>query len=176
MPPDADGSSGQGDSAGQSDIAGQGDSAGQSDIAGQGDTARPSDIAGFDHIALPLRDADRMIAFYRSLGLSVTENRYLVQVYVGDQMINFHRPELWERDFDLRAPAAQPPCGDVCFVWQGSPQTLQDLLDRAGADIIEGPVAREGGRRAAGTSVYVRDPDGNLVEFLNYREESGHGG
>ncbi|MBV8952213.1 MAG: hypothetical protein JOZ99_15150, partial [Actinobacteria bacterium] len=75
-------------------------------------------VRGFDHVALPMRDTEAMGAFYRALGLTVTENDYLVQVYVGDQMINFHRPAVWQREaFDLRALAATPPCGDLCFVW-----------------------------------------------------------
>ena len=42
------------------------------------------------------------------------------------------------------------------------------MLERAGAKIEEGPVARQGGRKAQGSSVYVRDPDGNLLEFIIY--------
>jgi len=42
------------------------------------------------------------------------------------------------------------------------------MLDRASAKIIEGPVPRQGGRKAAASSVYVRDPDGNLLEFMIY--------
>ena len=42
------------------------------------------------------------------------------------------------------------------------------MLDRAGAKVIEGPAARQGGRKATGSSVYVRDPDGNLLEFIIY--------
>ncbi|HEX4217668.1 MAG TPA: VOC family protein [Acidimicrobiales bacterium] len=133
-------------------------------------------IAGFDHIALPMEHTEAMIDFYRSLGLPVSENAHLVQVHLGDQMINFHRPELWRRDFPLRAPAARPPCGDFCLVWEGAPESLQARLDEAGVGVEEGPVGREGGRRAAGSSVYVRDPDGNLVEFMTYGEEHTHDG
>jgi catechol 2,3-dioxygenase-like lactoylglutathione lyase family enzyme len=129
----------------------------------------PSVIAGFDHVSLPMRDVDAMVTFYRSLGLQVAEHPYVVSVYVGNQMINLHRPTMWERDdFTLRAPAASPPCGDLCFVWDGSPESLHALLDGAGAAIIEGPVARQGGRQADASSVYVRDPDGNLLEFMIY--------
>jgi catechol 2,3-dioxygenase-like lactoylglutathione lyase family enzyme len=144
--------------------------------ADHGDPAAAGTVLGFDHIALPMEHTEAMIQFYRSLGFPVAENPHLVQVYFGDQMINFHRPELWERDFSLRAPAATPPCGDLCLVWDGSQESLQTLLDLAGVEIEEGPVAREGGRRAAGSSVYVRDPDGNLVEFMTYLEESTHDG
>jgi len=127
-------------------------------------------VTGFDHVSLPMQDTDAMVVFYRSLGFHVAENPYVVSVYVGSaQMINLHRPEIWQRDgFALRAPAARPPCGDLCFVWNGSAKTLRERLDQAGATIVEGPVARQGGRRADATSVYVRDPDGNLVEFMTY--------
>ena len=126
-------------------------------------------ISGFDHVALPMQNTEAMLAFYRRLGLTVVENAQACAVYVGDQMINFHRPALWQRDsFTLRAPAAKPPCGDLCFVWDGTPDALKTLLDRAGATIAEGPVARQGGRRRASSSVYVRDPDGNLLEFMIY--------
>ena len=132
-------------------------------------------IGSFDHVSLPMQNTDAMVAFYRSLGLSVAEHPHVVSVYVGNQMINLHRPTTWQREgFTLRAPAATPPCGDLCFVWDGSPESLRALLDEAGADIIEGPVAREGGRRAAASRVYTLDPDGNLVEFMIYLEEGPH--
>jgi catechol 2,3-dioxygenase-like lactoylglutathione lyase family enzyme len=131
-------------------------------------------VVGFDHVALPMQDPEATIAFYRALGLEVKENEYLVQVYIGNQMINFHRPEVWQREFTLRAPAAKPPCGDLCFVWAGPAAGLTQLLDRAGARVEEGPVEREGGRQSVGSSVYVRDPDGNLLEFLSYVEDGSH--
>lgn len=103
----------------------------------------------------------------------MTENPYLAQVQFGTQMVNFHRPELWRTDFELRAPAAAPPCGDLCLVWDGPAAALEALLEHATATVIEGPVERQGGRRIAGSSVYVRDPDGNLLEFIRYPEPVG---
>jgi catechol 2,3-dioxygenase-like lactoylglutathione lyase family enzyme len=132
-------------------------------------STRPGRIRGFDHVSLPIENTEAMIAFYRSLGLEVAENPHVISVYVGDQMINLHRPETWRREgFTLRAPSAKPPCGDICFVWEGSAESLRALLDRAGAEIVEGPVERQGGRKAPASSVYVRDPDGNLLEFMIY--------
>jgi catechol 2,3-dioxygenase-like lactoylglutathione lyase family enzyme len=134
-------------------------------LAAQG----PGRIRGFDHVALPMQNTEAMLAFYRRLGLAVTEGTNACSVYIGDQMINFHRPALWQRgSFTLRAPAARPPCGDLCFVWEGSPESLKAMLDRAGAKVFEGPVARQGGRKRSASSVYVRDPDGNLLEFMIY--------
>jgi hypothetical protein len=106
-----------------------------------------------------MQNTDAMVAFYRSLGLQAAENPQAVSVYVGSQMINFHRPATWQHDtFTLRAPAARPPCGDLCFVWNGTPESLKALLDRAGAKIVEGPVARQGGRRAATSSILCPRP------------------
>ena len=129
-------------------------------------------IAGLDHVSLPMHDVDAMVAFYRALGFDVAERRARVSVYAGDHMINFHLPEVWRNArFTLRAPNAQPPCGDLCFVWDGTAGTLDAQLAGAGATVEEGPVERDGGRRENGMSVYVRDPDGNLLEFMIYEKK-----
>jgi catechol 2,3-dioxygenase-like lactoylglutathione lyase family enzyme len=128
-----------------------------------------AEIRGFDHVAVPMEHTVEMLAFYRGLGLRVLENANAVSVYIGDQMINFHRPARWQdKTFTLRAPGAMPPCGDFCFVWGGTADALKALLARAKAKIVEGPVERQGGRGKTGSSVYVRDPDGNLLEFMIY--------
>ncbi len=127
-------------------------------------------IRGFDHVAVPMQNTDAMLAFYRALGLQMNDTPSAVSVYVGgDQMINFHRPVRWQDPaFTLRAPAARPPSGDFCFVWEGTAQSLTSTLDRVGAKVEVGPADRAGGRRKNGSSVYVRDPDGNLLEFMIY--------
>ncbi len=113
-----------------------------------------------------------MVRFYRALGFDVDEGPRICSVHFGDHKINFHRRALWQsEDFTLRAPAARPPCGDFCFVWEGSAYALTAALDRAGAEVIEGPVERRGGQdggTVTGMSRYVRDPDGNLLEFIIY--------
>ena len=139
---------------------------------GSGLLAQEGAIRSFDHVAVPMQNTEAMMVFYRALGLHVMETDRRVSVHFGDQKINFHRPESWQRatSTSLRAPAARPPCGDFCFVWEGSAESLMAVLDRAGADIIaSGP--RDGGRALGtirGMSRYVRDPDGNLLEFMIY--------
>lgn len=126
-------------------------------------------IRGFDHVALPMKNTEEMLAFYRKLGLPVAENANAISVYIGNQMINFHRPGHWQdKAFTLRAPAALPPCGDLCFVWDDTPEALKAMIDRVGAKIEVGPVERQGGRKQTGISTYIRDPDGNLLEFMIY--------
>ena len=134
--------------------------------------AQEGAIRRFDHVAVPMQNTEAMMAFYRALGLHVMETSGRVSVHFGDQKINFHRPESWQRatSTSLRAPAARPPCGDFCFVWEGSPESLMAVLDRAEAEVIaSGP--RDGGRALGtvrGMSRYVRDPDVNLLEFMIY--------
>jgi catechol 2,3-dioxygenase-like lactoylglutathione lyase family enzyme len=137
--------------------------------AGHAEAQQAGRVRGFDHVALPMQNTEAMLAFYRALGWEVAENATACSVYFGDNMINFHRPATWQREsFTLRAPAAKPPCGDLCFVWEGTAEALKAMLDKAQAKIIEGPVGRQGGRKRAASSVYVRDPDGNLLEFMIY--------
>ena len=129
-------------------------------------------IRSFDHVAAPMRDTEAMVRFYRALGFGVMEGARICSVHFGDNKINFHRPAAWQdAGFTLRAPAAEPPCGDFCFVWDGSEAALEETLARAVAEVIEGPAPRTGGRgggTAEGVSRYVRDPDGNLLEFIVY--------
>ena len=129
----------------------------------------PGRVRGFDHVALPTQNTDAMLAFYRGLGFEIRESAAACSVYLGTQMINFHRPTRWQdASFALRAPAAKPPCGDLCFVWDGTAAALKAWLEGAKATLVEGPVPRQGGRKADASSVYVRDPDGNLLEFMIY--------
>lgn len=139
----------------------------------QGARAQPNRrITGFDHVAAPMRDVERMVRFYRDLGFEVREGARICSVHCGEQKINFHLPALWQsQEFALRAHAAKPPCGDFCFVWEGTETDLLKALASAHAEVIEGPVERVGGRdggTVTGVSHYVRDPDGNLLEFIRY--------
>jgi catechol 2,3-dioxygenase-like lactoylglutathione lyase family enzyme len=119
-----------------------------------------------------MQNTEAMVAFYRALGFRVDESAQFCTVHFGDNMINFHRPALWQSEkFTLRASAAKPPCGDLCFVWEDTADALLAMLAKAGAKVEVGPVNRQGGREGGkftGSSVYVRDPDGNLLEFLRY--------
>lgn len=136
-------------------------------------------VTGLDHVALPVRDPVAMMAFYRALGFEVPDeaawrraDHPRLSIACGDQKLNLHAPAAWQDPaFTLRAPAAVPGCADLCFVWEGGPDALLETLRRAGATVEAGPVERTGGRdggRARGSSVYTRDPDGNLLEFIAY--------
>jgi catechol 2,3-dioxygenase-like lactoylglutathione lyase family enzyme len=136
-------------------------------------------VIAFDHVAIPTAHPEEMLRFYRALGFSApapqdwrAEKSPFFSIQFGENKVNVHAPELWQNeDFTLRARTAQPGCGDFCFVWSGTLAELQERLAQAGAGVEEGPVQRIGGRdggQAQGTSIYTRDPDNNLLEFIVY--------
>jgi catechol 2,3-dioxygenase-like lactoylglutathione lyase family enzyme len=132
-------------------------------------------ISSFDHVAVPAGKPRELIAFYGALGFGVPDaqqwlasNEIKFEVRFGPNKINFHAPRLWQdAAFTLRGPTATPGCGDFCFVWSDTLDALKQRLASAGAQIVEGPIGRDGGR-GPGTSIYTRDPDGNLLEFIVY--------
>src|SRR5262245_60049998 len=136
-------------------------------------------VAGFDHVAIPTAQPEEMLRFYRTLGFAVltpeewkARGEPFFTIQFGHNKINVHAPVLWQNPaFTLRGPTAQPGCGDFFFVWAGALDDLRAMLQAAGAPVEEGPVERVGGRdsgRAKGTSLYTRDPDHNLLEFIVY--------
>lgn len=133
--------------------------------------------ASIDHIAMPTANAERLIAFYKRLGFHINnEDAWRAgkvpsfSIQIGDvSKINVH-PEGYTAS--LRGPTAVPGCTDICFVWDGSVEACQKMLAEAGVDVIQGPVQRAGGRGRGTTpslSLYARDPDGNLLEWMTYQ-------
>ncbi len=123
-------------------------------------------IDRLDHIVLTVKDLDATCAFYsRVLGMEVVtfaNNRTALKF--GQQKINLH--ELG-REFEPKALHPTAGSGDICFVATTPLQEVVRHLGACGVEIIEGPVRKTG---AAGPieSVYVRDPDMNLIEISNY--------
>lgn len=120
-----------------------------------------------DHIVLAVTDWERSSAFYRDvLGAEVLEITYGRRAFrLGDQQLNVHGPGSTP---DLRAAKpVGPGNSDLCFSFDGTPEQAIDHLRSHGVDPISEPVGRIGGR-GPGTSVYFRDPDGSLLEFICY--------
>jgi catechol 2,3-dioxygenase-like lactoylglutathione lyase family enzyme len=137
-------------------------------------------IRGFDHVALPTADPEALIAFYKRLGFPILYEAEwragkapAFAIGVGPHSkINVHPPALWKQPgFEARGPTALPGCGDLCFVFDGTIDEAEKLVREAGAPVVYGPWDQEGGAdagRREGTSLYTRDPDGNLIEFMTY--------
>ena len=128
-----------------------------------------------DHVAMPTANAERLIGFYKKLGFEIndeaewragTANVFSIQI--GESKINVH-PERYMAN--LRGPTAVPGCMDLCFVWDGTVEECQRILAEAGVEVVQGPVPRKGARQrgaAPSLSLYARDPDGNLLEWMIY--------
>lgn len=126
-------------------------------------------IDRIDHIVLTTRDKDACIRFYTEvLGMELvrfrtpTEERLALSF--GAQKINLHE---WGREFMPRAHVAVPGSLDLCFVASVSLEEVIRKLEAHVIPILEGPVAKTGARGRI-RSVYVRDPDLNLVEISVY--------
>ncbi len=135
-------------------------------------------VVGFDHVSFPTADSERFLDFYKRLGFPILgEERWragrsaIFSVRVGEHsIINVH-PAGFTPAAHLKGQGARPGCADICFVWDGTVGEVLAMLERAGVQPVEGPVPRRGGRAggaAASQSVYVQDPDGNLLEFMVY--------
>ncbi|AXG09575.1 VOC family protein [Haloplanus rubicundus] len=123
---------------------------------------------GIDHFVLTVENVERTCEFYETLGAEVVtfgDDRTAVQF--GDQKINLHPADHRVAAYVAETPA--PGSGDFCIVTETPIEAVLDHLDEEGIDVVTGPVERAG---AVGTltSVYVRDPDGNLVELGTYGE------
>jgi catechol 2,3-dioxygenase-like lactoylglutathione lyase family enzyme len=126
-------------------------------------------IDHIDHIVLTTRDREGCIHFYTEvLGMALTRFRTPTEERLafsfGAQKINVHE---WGREFTPRAHLAAPGALDLCFIASVS---LEDVIARLkvfNVRIIEGPVAKTGAQGPI-RSVYVRDPDLNLVEISVY--------
>ncbi|AUH66303.1 VOC family virulence protein [Paracoccus zhejiangensis] len=121
------------------------------------------EITGLDYLVLTVRDIDLTIAFYSGiLGMrAVTFGAGRTPLHFGSQKINLHRAG---HEFEPKARSPLPGSADLCFLLANRPDQTLAALRSAGIAIEEGPVARTG---ASGPilSVYLRDPDGNLVEL-----------
>jgi catechol 2,3-dioxygenase-like lactoylglutathione lyase family enzyme len=120
-----------------------------------------------DHCVIAVSDWERSNAFYRDVcGAEVRElsrGRYAYRF--GDQQLNVHGPG--SEPHPVAVDRVRPGNSDLCLVWPGTPEEAVAHLHGLGVDVIEGPVARPGAR-GDGTSVYFRDPDGSLLEFIAY--------
>lgn len=88
-----------------------------------------------------------------------------VSFRIGRTQLNVHGPGMDVSTNVARLPV-RPGNSDVCFEWWGNIAEAIDHL-RAHDEVVLGPVTRTGAK-GSGTSVYFRDPDGSLLEFISY--------
>jgi len=123
-------------------------------------------IDHIDHVVLTTRDLPSCLRFYSEiLGMkhekfqTPTETR--IALKFGNQKINVHE---WGKEFTPRAHVAAPGTLDLCFIAAVPLEDVIKKLEQNQVNIIEGPVMKTGAVHKL-RSVYVRDPDLNLVEI-----------
>lgn len=127
-------------------------------------------VERLDHLVLTVADIDASCAFYqRVLGMQVvTFGQGRKALAFGQQKINLHRHGA---EFEPKALRPTPGSADLCLIVSTPLMEVMAHLQRCDVAIEEGPVPRTG---ATGPllSVYIRDPDRNLIELANLQEEA----
>jgi len=121
-------------------------------------------IDRLDHLVLTVADVAKTCDFYAGLGMSIeTFADGRIALAFGAQKINLHQAG---HEFEPKALRPTPGSADLCFLTRTPLADVGRHLNALGVQIIEGPVRRTGANGPI-ESIYVRDPDGNLIEVSN---------
>ena len=127
-----------------------------------------SPVRSIDHLILAVSEWDRSRRFYRDVvgaeEIDLGGGRWSFRI--GPTQLNVHGPGTDLRENVARCPV-RPGNSDVCFAWDGPISEAASHLEKHGIAVETGPGARPGAR-GDGVSVYFRDPDGSLLEFISY--------
>ena len=126
-------------------------------------------VDSLDHLVLTVADINETMAFYSDiLGMRAerfqpSDGSQRTALMFGAQKINLHQAGA---EFDPKAIAPTPGSADLCFLSEKPVADWLNWLCAAGAEVVEGPVQRTGAQGPI-LSIYLRDPDGNLIEIAN---------
>ena len=124
-------------------------------------------VVSLDHLVLTVADLSETVAFYeQALGMSATaftatDGTQRWALSFGAQKINLH---VAGQEFDPKSHHPTPGSADLCFLTETDLDAWQEKLSRLNIQIEEGPVQRTGAMGPI-LSIYIRDPDQNLIEI-----------
>jgi catechol 2,3-dioxygenase-like lactoylglutathione lyase family enzyme len=127
-------------------------------------------IDSLDHLVLTVASIPATVRFYTQ-ALGMVEERFgegRIALRFGAQKINLHQQG---REFEPKAEHPTPGSADLCFLTGVPLADVQAHLAACGVEVLEGPVQRTGTTGPI-LSLYLRDPDDNLIEISN-RLDSG---
>lgn len=128
-------------------------------------------IQGLDHLVLTVRDLDATCRFYHDvLGMEIVSFGHgRVALQFGEQKINLHQAG---HEIEPHALRPLPGSTDLCLLTGRPPADIVAHIESRGGIVELGPVTRTGATGEI-TSIYLRDPDGNLLEIGCLRPETG---
>lgn len=134
-----------------------------------GPTVPLSPAIHLDHCVIHVSDWARSNAFYRDVvGAELIERETGFAYRLGGVQLNCHGPGVSPEP--VAAMPVMPGNSDLCFRWSGTIEAAMAHLEASGVPVELGPVERHGAA-GAGISVYFRDPDGSLMEFITYPQD-----
>ncbi len=122
-------------------------------------------FVGIDHIVMTVKSIEKTLEFYCNvIGMQeITFGKGRKALLCGQQKINLHEAG---KEFEPKAARPTPGSIDLCILSETPLSTIQKELEKKGIVIIEGPVQRTGAKGKI-LSLYIRDPDENLIEISN---------
>lgn len=121
-----------------------------------------------DHCVIHVTDWERSNRFYvEVMGAELVSRPKGFAYRFGDRQLNVHGPGV--KPAEVARLPVQPGNSDLCFEWDGPIEDAVAHLAARGVPVEAGPMQRFGAK-GPGTSVYFRDPDGSLMEFMSYRK------
>ena len=123
-------------------------------------------IKSLDHLVLTVTDIEATCRFYSALGMEIeifhpADGSTRTALSFGNQKINLH---LAGAEFEPKSEHPTPGSADLCFLVDGTLDGWADHLSQSDILIESGPVPRTGATGPI-TSIYMRDPDANLIEL-----------
>ena len=124
------------------------------------------DVERLDHLVLTVKDIDITVDFYQTvLGMEkIVFGEGRVALAFGQQKINLHQ---LGNEFEPKAGQVQAGSADLCFIIKQPLAEAVAHIEACGVSLLERPVARTGAQGKI-MSIYLRDPDQNLIELSNY--------